>query len=134
MRRLRLMTALAWLAAFAFLSPSAASAQTAPPPELPKVGKPVLIGLAFANDGRGRVMAADEDGKVEQYLLVWADGAKEPDVVVYVLAAGAQHRTVIWGRGPVNRAAFNCAADAAPQFGEKSFWVATSTASGLKFE
>jgi hypothetical protein len=62
---------------------------------------------------------------VQQYLEVWENQSKAPNVVTYVLVGGKQPFTATWGRGPVNTAAFNCKADKRPEFGEKDLWVAT---------
>jgi hypothetical protein len=131
------MTATARLltsALFMFALCPSAFAQASPVPDLPKVGDPVMILAKYGKDGRERIFAGDTDGKVRQYLLVWEDGSNMPNVVTYVVSGEGHTFNATWGQGPVNPAAFNCAADKAPVFGEKSLWVATDTGSGLKFE
>jgi hypothetical protein len=113
---------------------SAAFAQTTPPPDLPEVGDPAMILASFGKDGRWRILAGDKDGKVRQYLLAWEGGSKTPNVVTYVVTGEGRTFSATWGQGPVNPAAFNCATDKAPVFGEKSLWVATDSGPGLKFE
>jgi hypothetical protein len=117
------------------LTATAASPQSTPPLELPKVGELKQIGISYASDGRGKIMAGDKSGKVQQYLEVWVDKSKVANVVTYVLV-GNDGRTfsATWGRGPVNPIAFNCRADKTPEFGEKSLWVATDTNGVLTFQ
>lgn len=44
--------------------------------------------FGYAKDGRGRVLAANKEGKVEQYLEIWANKSRMTDVVSYVLVGG----------------------------------------------
>jgi hypothetical protein len=117
------------------LTATVASAQSPPQFELPKVGEPKQIGISYASDGRGKIMAGDKSGKVQQYLEVWVDKSKVANVVTYVLV-GDDRKTfsATWGRGAVNPIAFNCRADKIPEFGEKSLWVATDTNGVLTFQ
>ena len=117
------------------LTATAALPQSTPQFELPKVGELRQIGITYANDGRGKVMAGDKSGKVQQYLEVWVDKSKVANVVTYVLV-GDDGKTfsATWGKGPVNPIAFNCRADKTPEFGEKSFWVATDSNGVLTFQ
>lgn len=117
------------------LTATTASAQSSTQLELPKVGEPGIISIGYSNDGRGRVRAADSKGKVQQYLEVWENQSKMPNVVTYMLVGGdGRTFSATWGRGPVNPAAFNCKAENVPEFGEKSLWVATVTDGVLKFQ
>ena len=117
------------------LTATATLPQSTPQFELPKVEELKQIGISYASDGRGKIMAGDKSGKVQQYLEVWVDKSKVANVVTYVLV-GDDRKTfsATWGRGPVNPIAFNCRADKTPEFGEKSFWVATDTNGVLTFQ
>lgn len=114
---------------------TAASPQSTPQFELPKVDEARQIGISYASDGRGRVMAGDRSGKVQQYLEIWVDKSKVANMVTYVLV-GDDGKTfsATWGKGPVNPLAFNCRADKTPEFGEKSFWVATDANGVVTFQ
>lgn len=103
--------------------------------ELPKINEAKQIGIGYADDGRGRIMIADRSGKVQQYLEVWVDKSKEANVVTYLLV-GDDGKTfsATWGRGPVNAVVFNCKPEKIPEFGAKSFWVATENNGVIAFQ
>jgi hypothetical protein len=132
--RMRLFV-VAGIAMFIVLNGSRAIAQSNLPLELPKVEEPKIISIAYGNKGVGRVMAADKNGKVQQYLEVWENASKVPNVVTYVLVLeGNATYTSTWGRGPINPSAFVCKAETTPEFGEKTLWVAVMKDNKLKFE
>ncbi len=135
MKKLTRQVTVVCLFAFMALTAITALADTAPLLELPKIGEAQVIGIRFAADGRGKIMAADKNGKVQQYLEVWANQSNVPNAVTYVLI-GEDGNTfsATWGRGPVNPAAFTCQADTLPEFGEKVLWVATVTDGALAFQ
>lgn len=83
------------------LTATTASPQSTPQFELPKVGELKQIGISYASDGRGKVMAGDRSGRVQQYLEVWVDNSKVANVVTYVLV-GDDRRTfsATWAEGP----------------------------------
>lgn len=127
-------SAAALLLSLAALAASDARSQQPPPPELPKIPESTTIGIAYAPDGRGKVMAADKYGKVRQYLNVWENQSKEPNVVTYVMTTDeGRGYSATWGVGPVNPAAFACKPVEVPQFDEKTMWVATDAGGALKF-
>jgi hypothetical protein len=102
---------------------------------LPWVGKPRMIGLLYTRDGRGKILMADETGKVQQSLELWEDHSRVPNVISYMLVSlQLESFSVTWGRGPVNRAAFACSVDKAPVFSEKTIWVATAANGILSFQ
>lgn len=95
-------------------------------PGLPKVPDSEGIAISYSpTNGVGKVLAVDENNKVHQYLEIWEDGKKLPNVVTYILVGEGQTFSATWGKGPVNTKVFNCKPDSIPEFGEKSFWVAT---------
>jgi hypothetical protein len=134
MKDLRYKKVLVGIAAFIACGATMASAQTPSPIVLPKVDEPRIIGINYAPDGRGKVRAADKNGAVQQYLEVWENQSKIPNVITYMLVSseGATFSTT-WGKGPVNPAAFKCEAEAIPEFTEKTLWVATVTDDVLTF-
>jgi len=102
---------------------------------LPKVLEPKVIAINYSNDHRGRVLAADDKGRVQQWLEVWENEAKVPTVVTYVLAGLDRSAfSVIWGQGPVNMRAFNCKVENVPKFADNAMWVATVEKGTLKFK
>jgi len=104
-------------------------------PELPKIPDPKIISIGFSTDsGIGRVRAADKNGVVNQYLEIWENDKRVPNVVTYVLVANGQSYTATWGKGAVNPKAFTCELDKVPEFGEKSFWAATVKDGALSFQ
>jgi len=125
---------IACLAASAALTTGTALAQSSPETELPKIEEARNIGISFNRKGAGRILAADREGKVHQYLEIWEDDKKSPNVVTYILVGDGKTLTATWGRGPVNTSAFRCKAESVPQFGEKSVWVATSSGGVLTFK
>ncbi|MCA1621588.1 MAG: hypothetical protein LC795_20410 [Acidobacteria bacterium] len=134
MRNLLLKFSAAAVMALAALTASVATAQEATRPELPKIPESKTIGIGYASDGRGKVVAADKYGKVRQYLNVWENQSKEPNVVTYVLTTEeGRGYSATWGVGPVNPAAFGCKAREVPQFDEKAMWAATAEAGVLTF-
>ncbi len=124
---------IACLAASALLIGETALAQSSPETELPKIEEAKNIGISFNLKGAGQILAADREGKVHQYLEIWEDDKKSPNVVTYILVGGGKTFTATWGRGPVNSSAFRCKAETVPQFGEKAVWVATSSGGVLSF-
>jgi hypothetical protein len=117
------------------LTGTAAWAQSAPQFELPKVGELKQIGISYASDGRGKIMAGDKSGRVQQYLEIWVDKSKDANVVTYILVGdNGKTFSATWGKGPVNPVAFNCRAEKTPEFGEKSFWVATDNNGVMTFQ
>lgn len=110
-------------------------AQTPPKIELPKFEEPTIIAIAYNRKGQGEISAADRDGKVRQYMEVWENKSKIPNVITYILI-GQDRQTyfsITWGRGPVNRDAFACTSVEVPEFGEKSLWVASVSGGVLTF-
>lgn len=139
LKNLKLKLMLAGIAAMVALTASIASAQQPnielTKPGLPKVPEPKIISVSYAPEsGIGRVLAADRNGKVQQYLEIWEGEKKQPNVVTYVLVGDGQTFSATWGKGPVNRKAFNCEAGEIPEFSEKSFWVATVADGKLTFQ
>lgn len=140
MKNLKVKLLLVCLASVVALTAAMALAQEQPnielsKPELPKIPDPKIIAIAFSPDsGIGRVRAADKNGVVNQYLEIWENDKRVPNVVTYVLVAGGQSYTATWGKGPVNPKAFTCELDKVPAFGEKSFWVATVKDETLSFQ
>jgi hypothetical protein len=118
----------------AALTAATALAQSSPETVLPKIEEARIISISFNLKGAGRILAADREGKVHQYLEVWEDDKKSPNVVTYVLVGEGKTFTATWGRGPVNASAFRCKAESVPQFGEKALWVATSSDGVLTFK
>ena len=130
-RRVQVLGVVALIA----LSAIAALAQTPSQIELPNIDEPRLISTAYNRQGQGRILAANRDGSVHQYMEVWESKSKIPNVVTYILI-GTDRQTfysITWGRGPVNREAFNCKAKEIPEFGEKSVWLAADTDGVLTF-
>jgi hypothetical protein len=111
------------------------SPQAATTLELPKINEAKQIGIGYADDGRGRIMAGDRSGRVQQYLEVWVDKSKEANVVTYILV-GDDGKTfsATWGKGPVNTVVFNCKPEKIPEFGAKTFWVAIENNSVIAFQ
>lgn len=109
--------------------------QTLPQLELPKVNEARNISIGFTGKGIGRIMAADERGKVQQYLEIWENKSTEPNVITYVLVGGEGTTfTATWGKGPVNTGAFRCEPDKIPEFDKRVFWVATVDNGALTFQ
>ena len=123
------------LALMAFSTPTA-MAQVSAQIDLPKVEEPKIIGIAYNRKGQGRISAADREGHVRQYMEVWEDKSKIPNVVTYILI-GEDRLTfysVTWGKGPINADAFNCKAIEIPEFDKKTLWVATVADGILTFK
>jgi hypothetical protein len=134
MKKLNEKMMLVGIVALIALISTTAVAQSAPP-ELPKVGEIKGIAIAYTNDGRGKISAADKNGLVQQYLEVWENQSAIPNVVTYMLiGTDGSAFSVTWGRGPLNTKAFRCLRGQSPEFGEKSFWVATVNDGKLGFE
>lgn len=122
---------LALIALTATTVPAQSLHQTA----LPKIEDPSIISIAYSPDGFGRISAADKNGKIRQYLEVWENQSKVPNVVTYVLRGDdGTAFTATWGRGQVNTAAFACNANKIPELGEKSLWVARVSEGVLTFQ
>lgn len=101
-------------------------AQTAKQKELPKVPEPESISITFTkNAGVGKISAADRNGKVQQWLEVWENELKSPNVITYVLVGDGVSFSATWGRGRIDRRAFGCMASEVPEFDDKTFWTAT---------
>lgn len=118
------------------LSATSTSAQTSPPIELPKIDEPSMIRIAYNRQGQGKISAANREGRVNQFMEVWEDKSKIPNVVTYVFVSEDRQTyvTATWGKGPVNREAFLCPTTPIPEFDEKSLWVATVKDSLLTFQ
>lgn len=109
--------------------------QTSPQLELPKVNEARNISIAFTGKGVGRIMAADDRGKIRQYLEIWENETTEPNVITYVLVGGESTSfSATWGKGPINTAAFRCDSDKIPEFDKKIIWVATVNNGKLTFQ
>ncbi len=139
MRNLKRAMIIACIAALAALTALTATAQQEniqlTQPSLPKIPESKGIGISYSPDkGIGRIVAADENNKVHQYLEIWEDGKKLPNVVTYLLIGDGQTFSATWGKGPVNPKSFTCKADNIPEFGEKVFWVATVKDGALTFQ
>jgi hypothetical protein len=135
MRNLIPKTCFAGCALLIVLTTTVASAQSSPKIELPKIEEPRIIGIAYNRQGQGQITAADRDGKVHQYMEVWENKSKIPNVITYMLI-GQDRQTyfsITWGRGPVNREVFACTSVDVPEFGEKSLWVTSVTGGVLTF-
>lgn len=126
---------IAVIASLALLIPTRSPSQSLVQTELPDVPEAKHIGIGYSDDGRGKIRAADEKGKVYQSLLIWENESKAPNVITYVLI-GTDGRgfTATWGRGPVNLKAFNCIANDVPPFTEKALWVATFKGATMTFQ
>lgn len=139
MSNLKLKLIITGIAALVALTALTASAQQEnielTKPDLPKIPESKGIGISYSPDNAiGKIVAADENNKVHQYLEIWEDNKKLPNVVTYVLIGDGQTFSTTWGKGPVNPKAFTCKADNVPQFGEKVFWVATVKDGALTFQ
>ena len=132
MQRIRVVSVVAVLALLA----TPVLAQSSPQFELPKVDEPSVIGIGYNGEGQGRIRAADRQGRVHQFLEVWENKSKAPNVVSYILIGDdrSAYFSATWGRGPVNTDAFNCAAKEVPDFSEKTLWVATVAEGVLTFQ
>lgn len=129
------ITLLVMALGFVVLMATTFIAQTSPQSELPKVPDARNISIAFSGTGIGRIMAADERGKVRQYLEEWENSSKEPNVITYVLVGDEGPTfTATWGKGPINTEAFTCVPDKIPEFDKKIFWVATVNNGELTFQ
>lgn len=122
------------LAVILFLTAMTASAQSPPQQGLPKVPEPVYISIAYSTSaGIGKISAADRDGRVQQWLEVWENELKSPNVITYVLVGDGVSFTATWGRGRIDPRVFGCMASEVPEFGEKTFWTATVIAGLVTF-
>jgi hypothetical protein len=135
MKNLIRNTCAAGFALLIVLTATVASAQTPPKIELPKMEEPKIIGIAYNRKGQGQITAADREGKVHQYMEVWEDKSKIPNVITYMLIGQDRESyfSITWGRGPVNREVFACTSVEVPEFGEKSFWVTSVTSAVITF-
>lgn len=114
------------LALVFLLTTTIASAQSLKQQDLPKVPEPEFISIVFTKGaGIGKISVADKDGKVQQWLEVWENELKAPNVISYVLVADGVSFTAKWGRGRINPRAFSCMASDVPEFDDKTFWTET---------
>jgi hypothetical protein len=135
MKSIVLRRAVISVVAFAALSATSYMAQSPTQMQLPKIDEPSLIAIAYNREGRGKISAANSRGRVNQYLEVWENKSKIPNVVTYVFVGDDRQTffSATWGKGPVNTDAFSCKAIEIPEFREKSFWVVTVTDGVLTF-
>src|SRR6185503_8446227 len=105
---------------------SRASAQqpTPSPPVVPEFAKIISIGVGYSPGGEfTKFVFVGEDGKYHHWLEAWkTKGSSSANIVIYAMEP---HYIITWGRGPVFTSVFNpsCFPSAAPNFGEKDYWV-----------
>lgn len=107
------------------LSSTSLFAQTSDVPQIKKTPQHIAIGYDIKSH-LGKIRAADDTGKIQQWLEIWEDDNKKPVVVTYMaISDDGKTFSVTWGAGVINTTAFNCVGDSVPAFTEKTFWVAT---------
>ena len=118
-----------------------AQQQNSPEPDL-SAHKVASVAVSYSKEQRlGRIMLADTDDRIEQYFDIWGKSPNDssPLVITYVFdkrdASGRRFYTATWGKGPVERTAFNlsCLSDV-PDFKDDAYWVARVVDGKLQFE
>jgi hypothetical protein len=118
-----------------------AQQQNSPEPDL-SAHRITSVVMNYSKEQRlGRIMLADKDDRIEQYFDIWGKSSSDssPLVLTYVLekrdANGRRFYTATWGKGPVERNAFNpsCLANV-PEFKDDVYWAAKIIDNKVQFE
>jgi hypothetical protein len=135
------MKYVAVLAALVFCFVGSAAPQNTPEPDLStKRVESMVVGYS-KEDRVGQIMFGEHENKVEQYFEIWGKSPKDiaPIQITYVLekrdAKSRRFYTATWGKGPVERTAFNlsCLSEV-PDFKDDAYWVAKVVDGKLQFE
>jgi hypothetical protein len=98
--------------------------------------------VSYSKENRlGQILLSNTEDRFEQYFDIWGKSVKDfsPVVITYVFEKrdtnGRRFYTATWGKGPVERNAFNpsCLSDV-PEFKDDVYWAAKIVDGHIQFE
>ena len=104
--------------------------------------KVMAVVVGYSEESRlGQISFSDSDDRIEQYFDVWGKSRNDPApvVITYVFekrdATGKKFYTATWGKGPVERNAFQASClSTVPEFKNDAYWVAKVVEGQVQFE
>jgi hypothetical protein len=110
----------------------------------PDLSSDKVTSLAVSYDKKrkiGQILFGNTESKIEQYIDIWgkSSGDTSPKVITYVLdkrdARGRRFYTATWGKGPVERNAFQSSClTTVPDFTDDVYWAAKVIEGKVEFE
>ena len=135
------MKPLAIFAVLALCSTAYAQQQNNQEPDLSS-NKVAGVVVGYSQENKlGQILLSNTEDKFEQYFDIWGKSRNDasPVVITYVFekrdAKGRRFYTATWGKGPIERNAFNasCLSDV-PEFKDEVYWVAKIAEGKVQFE
>jgi hypothetical protein len=122
-----------------FVAPSKQQNSQEPDLSAQKIRSLVVV---YSEENRvGQVLLSNSEDRFEQYFDMWGKSSKDfsPVVITYVFekrdAKGRRFYTATWGKGPVERNAFNPSClSTVPDFKDDAYWTAKVVDGQVEFE
>jgi hypothetical protein len=104
--------------------------------------KVASVVVGYSQESRaGQILLGDEKDRIEQYFDIWGKSRNDasPVVITYVFdkrdASGRRFYTATWGKGPIERNAFNaqCLSNV-PDFKDDVYWAVKVVEGQVQFE